>query len=167
MYFILRPFNINDLDSLVYYANNYNISKNMTNKFPYPYTVESGLFFLNAATQNIPNNILAIDIEGQAVGGIGIHPQEDIYCKNAELGYWIAEPFWNKGIITNAVIQMIEYGFNNFDINRIFARPFGYNIASQRVLQKAGFILEARYEKTLYKYGEYIDELIYAVRRWQ
>jgi RimJ/RimL family protein N-acetyltransferase len=81
-----------------------------------------------------------------------------------ELGYWVAEPFWGKGIMTKAVLQMVDYGFKTFDITRIFARPFGTNIASQTVLEKAGFILEARLDKTLYKNGEFLDELIYAVR---
>ena len=104
-------------------------------------------------------------MDGKAAGGIGIHPQEDIYCKNAEMGYWLAEPYWGKGIITKAVLQMIDYAFANFDISRIYARPFGTNIGSQKVLEKAGFKLEARIEGSLFKKGEYLDELIYAVRR--
>jgi RimJ/RimL family protein N-acetyltransferase len=108
---------------------------------------------------------MAIDINGEACGGIGIHPQDDIQCKNAELGYWLGEPFWGKGIITSAILQMVENGFNSFDINRIFARPFGSNLASQKVLEKTGFILEAKLEKTLFKNGIYEDELIYAIRK--
>ena len=164
MNFKLRPWTIDDLQSLVKYANNYNIAKNLTDKFPYPYTIENGRLFIDSATKNSPPNILAIDINNEAVGGIGIHPQSDIHCKNAELGYWLAEPFWGNGIITKAIIQMVEYGFTNWDINRIFARPFETNIASQRVLEKAGFILEGRFKKTLFKNGEYLDELVYAAR---
>ncbi|MDV7400217.1 GNAT family protein, partial [Arthrospira platensis SPKY1] len=77
---------------------------------------------------------------------------------------WLAEPFWGRGIVTEAIKQVVDFAFNTYDINRIFARPFGTNIASQRVLEKAGFTLEARLEKTLYKNGEYLDELIYSVR---
>lgn len=165
MDFTLRPWKESDLDSLVKFANNAKIFNNMTDKFPHPYTVEKGKAFIAFATKNTPPDILAIDIGGQAVGGIGIHPQEDIHRKNAELGYWLAEPFWGKGIVTKAVIQMVDYGFRNFDINRIFARPFGTNKASQKVLEKAGFKLEARLEKTLLKNNAYVDELIYAVRR--
>ena len=83
------------------------------------------------------------------------------------MGYWLAEPFWGKGIITGAVRQMLEYGFKTFDINRIFARPFGTNIASQKVLEKTGFVLEARFEKTFFKNGEYLDECVYAIRRME
>jgi len=165
MDFTLRPWSYKDLDSLVQYANNYQIAKNMADQFPYPYTPEMGKTFIAFATQQQPYNILAIEINNEAVGGIGIHPQTDIQRKNAELGYWLAEPFWGKGIITNAVRQMVDYGFKNWDITRIFARPFGTNIASQRVLEKAGFVLEARFEKALFKNGVFIDELIYAIRR--
>lgn len=164
MNFTLRPWTVDDLESLVKYANNSKIAKNLTDKFPSPYTIENGKFFIESATKKSPPNILAIDVNNEAVGGIGIHPQSDIHCKNAELGYWLAEPFWGNGIITKAITQMIEYGFKNWDINRIFARPFETNIASQRVLEKAGFILEGRFKKTLFKNGEYLDELVYAAR---
>ena len=84
-----------------------------------------------------------------------------------ELGYWLAEPFWGQGIITRAIGQMVQYGFENFDITRIFARPFGTNIGSQKALKKAGFLLEARFEKTLFKNGQFLDELVYALRKPQ
>src|SRR5690606_938234 len=95
--------------------------------------------------------ILAITIEDEFVGGIGLHPQNDIYRLNAELGYWLAEPFWGQGIISKAIQEMIQYGFAKLPIQRIFARPFGSNLASQRVLEKNGFILEARIKGCLIK----------------
>lgn len=165
MDFTLRPWTPGDLDSLVAYANNYNIAKNLTNKFPHPYTREAGRAFIENVSKGDPVSVFAIEIGGQASGGIGLHAQEDIYCKNMELGYWLAEPFWGHGIITRAIGQMVVYGFQTWDITRIFARPFGTNIGSQRALEKAGFRLEARFEKTLFKNGEFQDELVYAVRR--
>lgn len=165
MHFTLRSFTINDLDSLVKYANNPKIAKNLTDKFPNPYTKESGMTFIEFAIKQRPTNIFTIDINGEACGGIGIHPQEDIHCKNAELGYWLAEPFWGNGIISKAIPQIVEYSFKNFDITRIYARPFGTNIASQKVLEKAGFTLEGKFEKSLFKNGEFMDELIYAIRK--
>jgi [ribosomal protein S5]-alanine N-acetyltransferase len=165
MDFLLRPWNTEDLDSLVLFANNEKIAKFMTDLFPHPYTIEKGREFIEYASKGNPVNILAIEVNGQAAGGIGIHPQQDMHRKNAELGYWLAEPYWGKGIITKAVVQMVDYGFKNWDIKRIFARPFGTNLASQKVLEKAGFVLEGRFEKTLFKKGEYIDELVYAFRR--
>jgi [ribosomal protein S5]-alanine N-acetyltransferase len=165
MKFILRPWKTSDTESLVRYANNTRIASFMTDQFPHPYTNDKALSFIRNAMMHKPVQIFAIEVEGEAAGGIGLHPQNDIQRKNAELGYWLAEKHWNKGIVTNAVKEMIEYGFSKFDINRIFARPFGNNIASQKVLEKAGFRLEARIEKGFYKNGEYLDELIYAIRK--
>jgi RimJ/RimL family protein N-acetyltransferase len=165
MDFKLRPWSTNDISSLAKYADNYNISKFLRDAFPYPYDEEDAKAFIEFATSETPVNHFAIDIKGMAVGGIGIHPLADIYRKNAELGYWLAEPFWGKGIITKAIGEMVNYAFDTYDINRIFALPFGTNLASQRVLEKAGFKLEGKFEKTIFKNGEWIDELIYAVRR--
>ncbi len=165
MHFTLRSFAISDLDSLVQYANNEKIAMFMTDQFPHPYTAEKGKNFIEFATKDTPLHIFAIDIQGKACGGIGIHPQSDVMCKNAELGYWLGEPFWGNGIITKAISEMVEYGFKTFDITRIFARPYGTNIGSQKALEKAGFILEARFEKTICKNGEFLDELVYGKRK--
>jgi [ribosomal protein S5]-alanine N-acetyltransferase len=166
---ILRPWTASDLDNLVRYANNWNIAKNMTDKFPFPYGENNGKAFIEMATKDDPIHIFAIDTEGQAIGGIGIHPQDDIHRKNAELGYWLAEPFWGQGIISNTIKQVIDFAFETYDIDRIFARPFGTNIPSQKVLEKNNFVLEGRFEKVLIKDGELVDEMIYAFRRdkWQ
>jgi len=112
-----------------------------------------------------PVRVFAIEVNGIPCGSIGLMVQPDIHRKNAEMGYWLAEPYWGQGIMTEAVRQMIEFGFYNLDINRIFARPFSINIASQRVLEKAGMKLDGRFEKTLFKNGQYLDELIYAIRK--
>ncbi len=165
MDFTLRPWSLDDLESLVRFADNYNIARYLTNGFPHPYTRENGRAFIAMATKDNPVHIFAIDINGEASGGIGVHPQADIYCKNAELGYWLAEPFWGRGIVTRAVRQMVDFAFQTYDITRLFARPYGSNIASQKVLEKAGFTLEARLEKTIFKFDAFEDELIYAVRR--
>lgn len=165
MQFILRPWLFTDIDSLVEYGNNFNIAKNMRNVFPHPYTKEAGIKFIEKMNLFNPAQVFTIDIDGRACGGIGIFPQDDIMCKNAELGYWLAEPYWGKGIITKAIKEMVDYGFKTFEISRIFAVPFGSNVASQKALEKAGFILEAKLDKTIFKNGEYQDELIYAIRK--
>ncbi|MBC5991568.1 GNAT family N-acetyltransferase [Pontibacter cellulosilyticus] len=165
MEYKLRPWKIEDLDSLVKYANNNNVAKTMSDVFPHPYYEENGKAFIEFATKVSPANILAIEINGEAAGGIGIHPQGDIYRKNAELGYWLAEPYWNRGIISKAIAEMVTYAFANWDLTRIYARPFGSNKGSQKALEKAGFKLEAQLPKTFFKNGEYFDELIYAIRR--
>jgi len=161
----LRPFLVSDLNSLVKHANNYNIAKNLSNKFPFPYTQNDGVAFINLALSATPTEIFAIVINGEAVGSIGVHPQMDLYCKNAELGYWIGEEFWGKGIVPEAIKLMIDYGFKTFDISRIYARTFDTNIKSQRVLEKTGFVLEAELKETLYKNGTVYDELLYAIRK--
>jgi RimJ/RimL family protein N-acetyltransferase len=163
--FTLRPWNEKDIDSLVLHANNFNVARFMTDKFPHPYGVENAVAFIGFATSHEPVLLFAIDVEGEAVGGIGLHPQSDIMRKNAELGYWLSEKYWGHGIVTAAVKQMVTYGFKTLDIERIYARPFGNNPSSQKVLEKAGFKFEVRFEKTIYKNGEFIDELYYAVRR--
>lgn len=161
----LRPWRMSDLEDLVTFANNVDIARFMTDAFPHPYSKESGIAFIEFANKDYPVHIFAIEVDGKAVGGIGIHPQHDIQRKNAELGYWLAQPYWNKGIMTKAVVEMIEFGFSQYDIDRIFARPFGHNIASQKVLEKSGFQLEALLKGTLIKNGEKVDELIYSVRK--
>lgn len=163
--FKLRKWNSNDLESLVKYANNWNIAKNMTDKFPFPYTKKHGKSFIEFANRENGNYIFAIDIDGEAVGSVGIHIQDDIHKKNAELGYWLAEPFWNKGIISAVILEIVKFSFSNFDINRIFARPFETNIPSQKCLEKNGFILEAKFKKAIFKNGIYLDELIYSIKR--
>ncbi len=163
--FTLRPWTLDDVDSLVKYANNKHIADNLRDGFPHPYTRKDGEGFIGRATKNSPANILTIDVNGEAVGGIGLHPMEDIHRLNAELGYWLAEPFWGQGIVSNAIAQIVDYGFKHWEYTRIFAMPFGRNIASQRVLEKAGFVLEGRFDKILIKNGVLEDELVYAVRR--
>ena len=163
--FKLRHWTNDDLNSLVSYANNWNIAKNLTDRFPFPYSENDGQIFIESAIKDDPIRIFAIDIKGQAVGGIGIYPQDDIYKKNGELGYWLAEPFWGQGIISRAIKQIVNYAFETYDIDRVFARPFGTNIPSQRVLEKNNFILEGKFDKVLIKDGVLLDELIYAIRR--
>lgn len=164
MDFKLRPWNINDIDSLVIQANNFNIAKFMTDGFPNPYTIENAKSFIELATKDDPIHIFAIEINEKAVGGIGIHPQTDIMRKNAELGYWLGESYWGQGIITKAIQEVTAFAFKTYDITRIYARPFGTNIASHKVLEKSGFKLEAKIEKNIFKNGEFLDELIYAIR---
>ena len=162
---ILRNLREEDLPRLVEYANNPRIAENLTDRFPHPYTRKKGEEFFKVANEQLPRHISAIEVDGNFAGCIGIHPAQDVWHRNAELGYWLAETFWGEGIMTEAIRQKIAYGFANFDIDRIFARPFGSNIGSQRVLERNGFALEARLFHTIYKNGRYEDELIYGLRR--
>ena len=166
MEFKLRPWQKSDLASLIKFANNPLIAANMTDAFPHPYTEEKGLSFLEMVTAIQPLRVWAIEVNGEAAGGIGLHPQQDIMRRNAELGYWLAEPYWGKGILTRAVPMVVQEGFKTLtEIDRIYARPFGRNKASQRVLEKAGFVFETVFKDTIYKNGKFEDELYYSVRR--
>lgn len=159
----LRRWNEADLNDLVKYANNANVARFLTNKFPNPYTEADGREFIGFASQ--AENMFVIEFEGAAVGSIGFFRQDDVHSRNAEIGYWLAEPFWGRGLMTQAIKECVAKAFEDEDIDRIFARPFGSNIASQRVLEKVGFKLEAHFEKIVIKNGELLDELVYAIRR--
>lgn len=162
----LRPFEPKDVDALAKHANNYNISKNLTNKFPFPYLKKDAEIFIGWALSHNPLQVMAIEVGGEVIGSIGIHPLTDIYAKSAELGYWISESFWNRGITTKAIKEMLRYGFKVFvDVDRIFARTTHVNVASQIALRKAGFVFEAKLAGTIFKNNEYFDELIFGFRR--
>ena len=161
---LLRPLALSDAAGFAQHANNFEIARRLTDGFPHPYTLEYAQIFISKTMEDTPTQVFVIVVNGEAVGGIGVHPKSGIERKNMELGYWLAEPFWGQGIITAAIPAIVAYAFRTFDITRIYARPFGTNIGSQRVLEKAGFVLEATFSKTLYKNDEYEDELIYAIR---
>jgi [ribosomal protein S5]-alanine N-acetyltransferase len=176
--FTLRHWSLDDLDNLVKFANNKKIAGNLTDAFPHPYTREDGIAFISSVNPDAAlhpdgvsdpdrvrqqGRVFAIDVDGTACGTIGIFPQTDVHRKNAEIGYWLAEEYWGMGIISEATRQVIDYGFKTYDVNRIFARPFSTNLASQKVLLKAGMKLEARLEKAIIKDGVFVDELIFSV----
>lgn len=163
MEFSLRTLGLKDAKSLVKHADNYKIARNLTNRFPHPYTIENAHDFISFANKD-SHCIMGIDV-GEIIGAIGIHPQSDVQLYNAELGYWLSEDYWGKGIISQAIPMMVKIGFERFEIDRIFARPFGSNDASKRVLEKSGFKLEAHLKSTFFKFGEYEDEFIYGIRR--
>lgn len=157
----------NDAQALALCANNPKIADNLTNAFPHPYTVDHAHTFIQMVMQHTPQRIMCIEVNGEVAGSIGLHPQSDIMERNMELGYFLSESYWGKGITTKAVREIVKYGFDQFDIDRIYARPFGSNIASQKVLEKAGFQFEARFHQTIFKRGRFEDELFYAIRRNQ
>ncbi|MBS1795317.1 MAG: GNAT family N-acetyltransferase [Acidobacteria bacterium] len=163
MEFKLRPWRIEDLEDVARAADNPRIRANMSDEFPD--SAEKWAKFLAAVVDNERILYRAVEIDGRVGGAIGIGPQTGVHRRNAELGYWLAEEFWGRGIITAAIREIVALGFAAFDIDRIFARPFESNAGSHRALEKAGFRLEARFEKTIVKDGALLDELVYAVRR--
>ena len=163
--FTLKKLALADAMIFALHANNRSIWLNLTDRFPHPYTIENAQDFIQLTLVPKPTQVLGIYIEEEPIGAIGLHPMEDVFRKSMELGYWVAEPYWGKGIMSRAISLMVAYGFENFDINRVFARPFGRNIGSIKVLEKNGFVLEAKLSNTVFKDDKYEDELIYGIRR--
>ena len=163
----LREWRLSDADSLVAILNNKKILENLRDGIPYPYTENDGKEFISAMLAADRNSTFAfaIEIDGKAVGSIGIFRQNNIHFKTAELGYYLAQEYWGKGIMTEAVIKACKYVFENSDIIRIYAEPFAHNIASCRVLEKAGFRCEGLMRANAFKYGQVLDMKLYAILR--
>ncbi len=138
---------------------------NLRDLFPHPYTLQDAEEWIQIATSDEAALHLAIEVAGEAVGAISLVFNQDVYCNSAEIGYWLGEPFWGRGIMTAAVQALTEHSFRNHDLCRIYAPVFGWNKASMRVLEKAGFSQEARHEKAVYKNKTYTDEVIFAIIR--
>ena len=165
--YILREWQISDAASLAENANNINIWKNLRDALPHPYTEEDGKAYIEMVlSQPKPTTLFAIDVDGKAVGSIGIFLRTDVERITAELGYFIGEKYWNKGITTKAIKELAAYAFANFpELRKIYATPFGFNIASQKVLQKAGFEREAILKQAAIKNGKIIDLHYYSLFR--
>jgi len=161
----VRSWEWRDRDALVRHANNRKIWINLRDHFPYPYTDEDARDWLASIVRREPENNFAIDVAGEAVGGIGFTVQPDVGRRSAEIGYWLGEEFWGRGIATDALIAMTHHVFANYDVCRIYAYVFEWNRASARVLEKAGYTLEGRLRKSVTKDGQTIDNLIYAIIR--
>jgi RimJ/RimL family protein N-acetyltransferase len=161
--FCIRSYDYSDQDALIKYANNYNISKLLRDQFPFPYTkTDAETWLIHACNQEIETNFVIAN-ENELIGAIGINLQEDVNRFSAEIGYWLAEPFWNKGIATTALKEFTKYAFENFNLVRIYANVFEGNDASEKVLLKAEYKKEATLKKAVFKEEKFIDQYIYAI----
>lgn len=165
--FRLRAWKTEDAESLAQAANNPAIARNLRNVFPNPYTLDDAIWYINDSIANEGKKQIsyAIEIEGRAVGSIGIFVKDDVYEKSAELGYWLAEDYWRKGVMTKAVQMICKEAFASFDIVRIFAEPFADNAGSRGVLEKAGFTYEGTMRNGIYKNGEIHSYCMYSILR--
>jgi len=159
----LRPFRLSDADKLTEMANNKKISLNLRDGFPHPYTRHDAVTFIQHCLDMHHPTFFAIEFKGEHVGNISLAPCQDVYRKSAEIGYFIAEPYWNKGIASAAVKVIVQFGFSNLGLMRIHTGVFEYNTASQRVLEKCGFVKEGIFRKAVFKEGELWDEVRYAI----
>jgi [ribosomal protein S5]-alanine N-acetyltransferase len=161
---ILREWQLSDAESLAFYANNRNVSCNLRDFFPFPYTINNAYNWIElAAKQDDPQTLFAIEVDGIAAGSIGIVKKDDVYRKNIEIGYFLGEKFWARGIATEAIKAITKYAFENFEIERVFAEFFSSNIGSKKALEKSGFKHEASFKNNIFKNGKLQDSCIYSV----
>lgn len=162
---VIREWRIQDAPDLVEAINNKKILDNLRDGLPYPYTVKDGEEFITAmlAADRESTYAFAITVDDKAVGSIGVFRCGNIHSRTAEMGYYIAEPYWGQGIGSAAVSQVCSHIFATTDIMRIFAEPFSYNTASCRILEKAGFQLEGILRRNAVKNGQVLDMKMYAI----
>jgi len=159
---VLRSWRTSDVASLVTHANNPRIASHLRDGFPHPYTSRDGRNFIRHMRAEQPETAFAITVSGRAVGGIGFMLRPDVERVSAEIGYWLGEAFWGRGIATEALTALTRYAIATHRLTRVFAVPFASNAASCRVLEKAGYTLEARLRRSAIKDGAIIDQLQYA-----
>jgi RimJ/RimL family protein N-acetyltransferase len=158
----VRSWELNDVDPLARYANNRKIWANLRDAFPYPYTKRDARDFIRMMRERVPETAFAIAVGGEAVGGIGFVLRPDVERVSAEIGYWIGEPFWGRGIATDALVGITKHAIAAHGLTRVYALPFAFNTASCRVLEKAGYVLEARLRRSSIKDGQITDQMQYA-----
>ncbi len=159
---VLRPWISDDEASLVRHANNRSIWQNVRDRFPHPYTENDAKLWIKIANRDTTMLNVAMEVDGQAVGGVGVVFKDDVYRRSAEIGYWLGEAYWNRGLTSRAVAAVSDYVFAHFDVVRLYAGVFAPNRASARVLEKAGYTFEARLRQSVFKDGQTLDELVYA-----
>jgi RimJ/RimL family protein N-acetyltransferase len=158
----VREWSAGDRSDLVRVANNRNVWRNLTHRFPHPYTeADADSWFARLASTPHPTH-WAIEVDGVAAGGIGMEPGEGIFAKSAQFGYWLGQPYWGRGITTAAARATSDALLESFDVVRLEAPVFAWNPASMRVLEKCGFVREGVLRRSVYKDGEIIDAVLYA-----
>jgi RimJ/RimL family protein N-acetyltransferase len=162
---LVRDWRPRDAASIVPHANNRKVWLNLRDAFPHPYTLADARRWIRAARSAKPRTNFAIVVGGSAAGGIGLRLREDVHSRSAEIGFWLGEDHWGRGIATEAVRAVTNHAFRAFDLCRIDAQVFAWNPASMRVLEKAGYAREGRLRRSVTKDGRTIDSLMYAITR--
>ena len=167
MYCKIRKWKLTDAKDIAVALSNKKIQDNLRDGLPYPYSEQDGIDFISSmlSANEDETFAFAITLDDKVIGSIGVFRQQNIHRQTAEMGYYIAEEYWGKGIMADAVKQICEYVFKNSDILRIYAEPFAYNIGSCRVLEKAGFQYEGTLRNNAVKNGKVIDMKMYSLLR--
>ena len=158
---LLRPWRPTDAESIALHANDRDVWRNMRDRFPHPYTVKDAKDWIAFVATVPPGTNFTFEVDGKAVGGISFEPLADVFRVGAEIGYWLARPYWGRGITTEAVRAVTDHAFLHFDFIRLQASVFSWNPASARVLEKAGYALEATNRRAMIKEGEIGDRWLY------
>jgi len=158
--FQIRSWALEDIPSLARHANNAKVSVNLRDGFPYPYSETDAEIFISANLDAAWNFTIAVN--GEAAGGIGLVIGADVHRFTAEIGYWLAEPYWGRGITSKAVQALTDYAFQHTGLVRIYASVFETNPTSMRVLEKNGFQFEGILRKNVIKNGAILDNFLYA-----
>jgi RimJ/RimL family protein N-acetyltransferase len=159
----LRHWHADDEEALARHANNRAVWLNLRDAFPHPYTREDARRFLGAVAKQDPRTYFCIATkEGEAIGSIGYGLREDVERFSSEIGYWLAEPHWNRGIATEVLVAVTRQAIESHRLNRVYALPYEWNASSCRVLEKAGYELEGRLRRSAFKDGRFVDQLMYA-----
>ena len=163
----IRKWKLTDAKDIAVALSNKKIQDNLRDGLPYPYSEQDGIDYISSmlSANEDETFAFAITLDDKVIGSIGVFRQQNIHRQTAEMGYYIAEEYWGKGIMTDAVKQICEYVFKNSDILRIYAEPFAYNTGSCRVLEKAGFQYEGTLRNNAVKNGKVIDMKIYSLLR--
>jgi len=151
-----------DAEAIARHANNRKIWLNLRDAFPHPYTLTDARQFLKRVAAMDPETFFAIAVHDDVVGSIGFRLHDDVERCSAEIGYWLAESHWGRGITTVAVRAVTEYAIRVHGLTRVYAVPFEHNNASFRVLEKAGYVCEGRMRSSAIKDGKVVDQLMYA-----
>jgi RimJ/RimL family protein N-acetyltransferase len=159
---VVRTWLAGDAASLAAHANNRKIWRNLRDAFPHPYTLDDAHALIRSALARTPESFFAIAVDGRAVGGIGFTLHGDVERVSAEVGYWLGEAFWGRGIATEALRAVTQYAVRTHGLTRVYAVPYEWNGASFRVLAKAGYVAEARLRRSAVKDGRVIDQMLYA-----
>ena len=159
---VVRSWRPADAEPLARYADNRKVWLNLRDAFPHPYTPADARDFIKSVRNRTPETTFAIAVGEEAVGSIGFVPRLDVERVSAEIGYWIGEPFWGRGMATEALIAVTDYAITTHALTRVYALPFAWNAASCRVLEKAGYVLEARLRRSAIKNDAITDQLQYA-----